>query len=116
MTYDEEVRFREQQRKQMRTWLQNPKVRQWRRALFLLYADGGPMPTKDIVWTLRGNHSSVFRTLKKLEIGCHVKSKRLTKKGKVALTWTLKPLGEREVVRCQRSEIIPDFYKRFSKG
>lgn len=109
MTYDEEVRFREQQRKQMRTWLQNPKVRQWRRALFLLYADGGPMPTTDIAWALRGNHSSILKILKKLEIGSYVKFKRLIKKGKVTLIWSLTNLGEKEVVRCQRNKIIPRF-------
>jgi len=108
-THNEQIR-------KIRAWLQNKDIRQWRRCMLLLYLQGELMPTKDIVWTLRGNHASVFRTLKKLEVGSYVKSKRLTKKGKVALTWTLKPLGEREVLRCQRSGIIPDFYKRFSKG
>jgi len=116
VTYEEEIEIQKRRRNQMMMWLRNKNVKQWRRVIFLLYQDGEQLRTCDINTTLRASHTSVYKVLKKLEIGSYVRCKRLVEKGKVALGWSLTNLGEKEVVRCQRSNIIPDFYKRFNKG
>ncbi len=109
MSYEKEIEFRQRQRKEMRAWLQNPKVRQWRRVLFLLRADGGPMPTADIAFTLRTAPCTVRRVLKKMRVSNCVKEIRERKKGKIALSWEITDRGEKEIRRAQKNKIIPDF-------
>ncbi len=109
MGYEEEIEFRQRQRKEMRAWIQNPKVRQWRRALFLLRADGGRMPTADIAFTLRTAPCIVRRVLKKLRASNCIREIRERKKGRVVLFWEICDHGQKEVRRAQKNGIIPKF-------
>ena len=109
MSYDEEIEFRQRQRKEMRAWLQNKNVRQWRRVLFLLRVDGGRMPTGDIAFTLRTAPCIVRRVLKKMRISNCIREIRERKKGKIALSWEITDRGQKEVRRAQKNGIIPKF-------
>ena len=95
----------EKQMREIRAWLKDKSVRSWKRSLYLLYRHGGQMGARDIALTVDGNISSVWRTLKKLELSGLVKS--IKKNNKV--TWIITDYGIREIRRIQKNGFMPKF-------
>lgn len=107
MTDDED--FHRNRVERIRKWLRNKNVRQWRRVLLLLYAQGEPMHTQGIADMLQASHGTIYKVLRKMVISGSVKEIRERKKGKVVLTWELSDHGQKELRRCQKNKIIPNF-------
>ena len=109
MTFDEAVEAQERRHKQMMAWIRNPKVRQWRRILFLLREEGEPMHTQVIADAMQTSHGTIYKVLQKMKISSSVNEIKEKNKGKVMLMWKLTPYGHRELRRHQKNKIIPTF-------
>ena len=103
---EEAIRINEERAAKIEKWLKNKNVKAYKRVLYRLYKYGAPMSTLDIASDIQGNKSSVWRTLRHLEVDSAVKS--IKKRNRV--TWMLKPRGEKEVRRMIKGKRIPNFW------
>ena len=87
---------------EIQKWLRDKSIRIWKRSLFLLF-DAGSMSFDEIAKIIGANRVSVYRTLKKLEVSCTVKSKKKNNK----LLWAITDYGEDQIRKMQKEGMVP---------